>query len=106
MKAILALVFFACIAGSMANTPGQLVGQIVQQGQAVAQAVIGQLQSQVSALIQGALGQLSALVGSLGGRLDFGQITEQLQNLLASLTNTVLTQILGGLPGLIGGMSF
>ena len=103
MKAILALVFFACIAGSMASAPAQIVGQIVQQGQAVAQAVIGQLQSQVSQLIQQALGQLSSLVGSLGGRFDFSELLNQLQGVAAALAQQALGQIVGSLAGLIGG---
>ena len=103
MKAVLALVFFACIAGSMASAPAQIVGQIVQQGTAVAQAVFGQLQAQISQFITQALGGLSSLVGSLGGRFDFNQILTQLQEVASTLVQSALGQVLGGLVGMIGG---
>ena len=105
MNAVLALVFFACIAGSMASsTNAQLLGQIVQQGQTVAQAVIGQLQQQILTLVQSAVGQLSTLVGSLGRfDFDFSSILGQLQTTVDGLIGQVLGQVLGGLTGLIGG---
>ena len=102
MKAVLALVFFACIAGSMASAPAQIVGQIVQQGTAVAQAVFGQLQAQISQFITQALGGLSSLVGSLGGRFDFNQILTQLQEVASTLVQSALGQVLGGLTSLNG----
>ena len=81
MKAALALVFFACIAGSMASTnPGQIIEQLVQQGQVVAQTVLSQLQQQILNLVQNAVGQLSTLVGSIGRfDIDFNQIVNQVQ---------------------------
>ena len=105
MKAILALVFFACIAGSMANTPSDIVNLITQQGQAIAQTIFGQLQNQVSSLLQGTFGQLAALIGSLGGRVAFNldDILAQLQALAGSVINAGLTSVLGSLSGLIGG---
>ena len=105
MNSVLALVFFACIAGSMASSNNaQLVGQIVQQGQAVAQAVIGQLQQQLLTLVQSAVGQLSTLVGSLGRfDFDFSSILGQLQTTVDGLIGQVLGQVLGGLQGIIGG---
>ena len=105
MKAVLALVFFACVAGSMASTPAQLAGQIVQQGQAVAQAVLGQLQQQIQQLLQQAIGSISALVGSIGGRGDLSTLFDQITALLNGQINQVLGQVLAGLSGLIGGMS-
>jgi len=104
MKAALALVFFACIAGSMAaDARNEFVGQLVQQGQAIAQAVLGQLQSQVLQIVQQAVGQLSSLVASIGGRFDFDAVLGQLTTQLQGLANQLLGQVLGSLQGLIGG---
>ena len=107
MKAALALIFFACVAGSMAaDARGEFLNQLVQQGQVVAQGVLNHLQGQVLGLVQQALGQLSALVGSMGGRfdIDFNAILNQFKPVLAGVANQVLVQILGSISGLIGGM--
>ena len=104
MKAALALIFFACIAGSMAaNAGNQLLGNLVQQGQAVAQTVLGNLQQQILSLVQNAVGQLSSLVGSIGGRFDFSSIGDQLSSVVSGLVGQLLGQVLGGITGLIGG---
>jgi hypothetical protein len=105
MKAALALVFFACIAGSMASS--QSIGQqLLAQGQAVAQTIFAQLQQTVMGLVQQAVGQLSSLVGSLGGRFDFdfAAIINQFKPLVDQFISQALGQVLGGLSGLIGGM--
>merc|ERR1711920_67232 len=95
MKAALALIFFACVAGSMAvDARGEFLNQLVQQGQVVAQGVLSQVQNQILGLVQQALGQLSALVGSIGGRFDFD---------FNAILNQVLVQVLGSISGLIGG---
>ncbi|CAF4646410.1 unnamed protein product, partial [Rotaria sp. Silwood1] len=45
MKAALALIFFACVAGSMASDArSQFVDQLVQEGQVIAQTVLTHLQ--------------------------------------------------------------
>jgi hypothetical protein len=106
MKAALALVFFACIAGSMASDArGELLGQLVGQGQAIAQVVISQLQQQILGFVQQAIGQITSLVGSIGGRFDFNiaALFDQFKPMLDQLAGQALTQILGGLSGLIGG---
>jgi hypothetical protein len=106
MKAALALVFFACIAGSMASDArGELLGQLVGQGQAIAQVVISQLQQQILGFIQQAFGQITSLVGSIGGRFDFNiaALFEQFKPMLDQFAGQALAQILGGLSGLIGG---
>jgi hypothetical protein len=106
MKAALALVFFACIAGSMAsNVRAGFFDQLLAQGEVVAQSIFAQLQQTVLGLVQQAVGQLSSLVGSIGGRFDFdfASIFAQFQPLLAQFANQALGQILGGLSGLIGG---
>ncbi|CAF3051041.1 unnamed protein product, partial [Rotaria sp. Silwood2] len=44
MKAALALIFFACVAGSMASDArSQFVDQLVQEGQAIASTVLTHL---------------------------------------------------------------
>jgi len=107
MKAALALIFFACVAGSMASDArSQFIDQLVQQGQVVAQTVLSQLQQQILSLVQQAVGQISSLVGSIG-RFDLGinvnEIVGQFKPILTGLINQALTQVLGGLQGLIGG---
>jgi hypothetical protein len=105
MKAALALVFFACIAGSMASDARLAVfDQLLAQGQIVAQTIITQLQQSIQGLVQQAFGQLSSLVGSLGGRFDLNALLEQFNTVLAQFANGALGQILSGLTGLIGGM--
>jgi len=104
MKAAIALIFFACVAGSMASDArGDIFGQLVQQGQAAAQSILQVLQQQILGLVQSTVGQLSSLVGSIGGRFDFHSIVEQFKPTLQGLLNQVLGQVLGGLSGLIGG---
>jgi hypothetical protein len=106
MKAALALVFFACIAGSMA-APNNLVAELLGQGQAIAQSLLGVAQQQILAAVQGALAHVVELLGNIG-RLDLGNIVQQLlgqfapllqqaaQGALASVTQTI-TNIIGGI---------
>jgi len=104
MKAALALVFFACIAGSMANTPGQALDQLVDQGKAVVQAVLSNLHQQILALTQRTFGQLQNLVGSVGdGRIgmDISAMLGGLQGHITDKINSLLSGLLGGLHGLI-----
>jgi len=103
MKAALALIFFACVAGSMASAPGQIVEQLLQQGQAVAQSVLTQLQQQIAGFVQQALGSLKPLIGTLG-RFDlFQQLVDQFKPQLSGLINQALAGVLGQLTGLLGG---
>jgi len=105
MKAALALIFFACVAGSMASDArSQFLNQLVQQGQVVAQSVLATLQQQVISFVQQAVGQLQTLVGSLG-RFDFNfqELVDQFKPVVAGLINQALTQVLGSLQGLFGG---
>jgi len=103
MNAAIALIFFACITGSMAAEG--IVGQLVQQGQVIAQAVIGQLHQQILGLVQQAVGQLSSLVGSLGRfDFDFNAILEQFKPLVSAQINGLLAQALGSIQGLISGL--
>jgi len=100
MNAVLALVFFACIAGSMANPMKPLVDQLIQQGHAAAQTVVSLLQQQILALAQQAVNQLNNLVG---GRLDvlallqplLNQLTGHLQGLLAGVLQSITSSIGG-----------
>jgi phage-related protein len=106
MKAILALIFFTCVASSMAvdNRP-ELLQNLVQQGQTVIQSVLVQLQAQLIQLIQQGVSQLSNLVGSIGGRLtvDWDGALQQVKPIVGGLINQVLVQLLGSVSGLIGG---
>jgi len=106
MKSALALIFFACIAGSMAADVS-MAGQLLQQGQVIAQAVMGQLQQQILQLVQQAVGQLSSLVGSIGGRFDVSAILsglfDQFKPTLEGLATQALAQLVGGLGGIFGG---
>jgi hypothetical protein len=105
MKAALALVFFACIAGSMASTArAGIFDQLLAQGEVLAQGIFAQLQQSVLGFIQQAVSQLSSLVGSIGGRFDFNfqAILDQFKPLLAQFANQALAQVLGGLQGIIG----
>jgi len=106
MKAALALVFFACIAGSMAqNTAGQLVNQLGQQLQGVAVSVLENLRQTLVGIAQEGLGQLQSLVGSLDGRsgLDFQGALSGLKDAIQENINKVLGQLLGGLSSVLGG---
>eukprot|EP00178_Gracilaria_changii_P005725 TRINITY_DN1957_c0_g1_i1.p1 TRINITY_DN1957_c0_g1~~TRINITY_DN1957_c0_g1_i1.p1 ORF type:complete len:245 (-),score=52.48 TRINITY_DN1957_c0_g1_i1:94-732(-) len=89
----------------MASTSrAQILDQLVQQGQVVAQTVLTQLQQQILNLVQNAVGQLSSLVGSIGRfDIDFNQIINQVKPLVAGYVNQVLAQVLGSLQGIIGG---
>jgi hypothetical protein len=107
MKAVLALVFFACIAGSMAtNTRGDFLNQLITEGQAVAQTVLGLLQQQILAAAQGAAAQISQLLASLGApaRLDINALLAPLLSALQGQINGLLGQVLQGISGLIGGI--
>merc|ERR1711972_924088 len=107
MKAALALIFFACVAGSMAvDARGEFLNQLVQQGQVVAQGVLSQVQNQILGLVQQALGQLSALIGGRAsiniGEIFNGflqQITTPLLGIGQNLLNQGLAAVLGGLTG-------
>jgi len=108
MKAALALIFFACVAGSMASDArGQIVDQLIQQGQAVAQTVLSQLHQQILGLVQQTVGQLSSLIGSFGRfDINFNAIVDQFKPVLAGLVNQALAHVVGSLSGLIGGRIF
>ncbi|CAF3303685.1 unnamed protein product [Rotaria sp. Silwood2] len=110
MKAALALIFFACVAGSMASDArSQFVDQLVQEGQAIASTVLTHLQQQILGLVQQTFGQLSSLVASLG-RFDLGfdvnSIINQFKPMLAGFVNQTLVSVLGSLQGLLGRASF
>ncbi|CAF4001378.1 unnamed protein product, partial [Rotaria sp. Silwood1] len=76
MKAVLALIFFACIAGSMADARLQGFQNIVVQAENLLSNVVGQLQTQVVGLLQQVFGQLQSVVSSLGARLDIQQLLQ------------------------------
>jgi len=107
MKAALAIILFACVAGSMAADHTQLLGDLVKQGQAVAQTVFQNLQQRLQEAVQQALGGLKSLVGSLGGRFDFNfdALLSQFGPLVSQLVNGALRQVLGSITGLVGGRS-
>merc|ERR1711972_99587 len=95
MKAALAIIFFACVAGSMAaDARVQIFDQLLAQGQGIAQQIFSQLQATVLATIQTALGQLSA---AIGGRFDlFNDLINQFKPILEQLAGQALSSVLGG----------
>ncbi|CAF2484320.1 unnamed protein product [Rotaria sp. Silwood2] len=106
MKAVLAIIFFACIAGSMAaDARLQAFEGIIAQGQAMLTSILAQVQTQFVGLAQQALGQLQSLVSSLGGRFDFDfqNVLKPLLALLNGGANNVLQQLTGALAGLLTG---
>jgi len=102
MKAALALVFLACIAGSMAANPVAEIGQqLLAQGQAVVQSVLGLLQQQITAVAQQAAQKIAQLAQALGGRADI------FQELFATIMGSIkphLDQLLGNVLGSLGSM--
>ncbi|CAF0992684.1 unnamed protein product [Adineta ricciae] len=101
MKAALAIIFFACVAGSMAaDARLQIVDQLLAQGQGIAQQIFSQLQATILATIQSAVGQISA---AIGGRFDFNEIVNQFKPILEQLAGQALSQVLGSLSGIFGG---
>ncbi|CAF0995488.1 unnamed protein product [Rotaria sordida] len=129
MKAVLALIFFACVAGSMAtDARSQILDQLAQEAQTMAHTVFGFLQQQILGLVQQAVGELSSLVASiglnsvlsglqglLGGRLDLdiggifqdllNQVLPAIQGIGQHVLNQGLAAVLGGL-GSLGGRGF
>jgi len=109
MNAAAALIFFACIAGSMASDARvDIMGLLVQQGQGILQSTVAMLQTQLMNIAQQALGHLTGLVASIGGRFDFNinVILDQFKPLLAQAASGLLGQLMGSLSGLIGGRIF
>merc|ERR1711972_395005 len=102
MKAALAIIFFACVAGSMAaDARVQIFDQLLAQGQGIAQTIFSQLQATVMQTIQTALGQLSA---AIGGRFDlFNDLINQFKPILEQLAGQALSSVLGSLSGILGG---
>ncbi|CAF3801070.1 unnamed protein product [Rotaria sordida] len=104
MKAVLALIFLACVAGSMASNADQILDQLAQEAQVMAHTVFGFLQQQILGLVQQAVGELSSLVASIGGaRIDISSILNQLKPLLQGIIGQGLNSVLGGLQGILGG---
>ncbi|CAF3412166.1 unnamed protein product, partial [Rotaria socialis] len=102
MKAALAIVFFACIAGSMANPLAETIQQLLGQSQGVIQAIVGNLQGSLMNLVQQALGNVQTLIGTLGGRFDFSFITDNLQNIIGAATSLLSGNLLGLATSVIG----
>ncbi|CAF1150325.1 unnamed protein product [Adineta steineri] len=105
MNAVIALIFFACVAGSMATDARvDIMDLLVSQGQGILQSTMTMLQSQLMNIATQALGQLTGLIANLGGRLDFNinAILEQFKPLLVQAASGLL----GQLTGLLGGRMF
>jgi len=104
MKAAVALIFFACFAGSMAgpiiDQAKEVTSAALQQGQAAVTAVVGQLQQQVTGAI---LQALSGLQATIGGRAGLGDVVGQVQTVIQGHIDTLRETLLGGLLGLLGG---
>jgi len=101
MKAALALIFFACVAGSMAaDARIDIINQLVSTGKPIIDGILAQVHGQILGLVQQALVQLT---GIIGGRFDFNSILNQFKPLLDSALNQVLSGVLGSLAGVLGG---
>ncbi|CAF4339344.1 unnamed protein product, partial [Adineta steineri] len=109
MNAAIALIFFACIAGSMASDARvDIMELLVQQGQGILQSTMTMLQTQLMNIATQALGHLTGLIGSIGGRVAFSMdaLLEQFKPLLAQAASGLLGQLMGQLTGLLGGRIF
>ncbi|CAF4326495.1 unnamed protein product, partial [Adineta steineri] len=107
MKAAIALIFFACVAGSMAtDARGQMMDQLLAQGQVLMQSTVGILQAQLSGIVSQALGQLSGLFAQLGGRFDMSAILNLVTPMLTQAASGLLGNLMASLQGLIGGRIF
>ncbi|CAF1274892.1 unnamed protein product [Adineta steineri] len=109
MNAAIALIFFACIAGSMASDARvDIMELLVSQGQGILQSTMTMLQTQLMNIATQALGQLTGLIGSIGGRVAFSMdaLLEQFKPLLAQAASGLLGQLMGSLTGLLGGRIF
>jgi len=82
---------------------GQLVNQLMEQGQAIAQSIFSMLQQQVLALVGQAIGQVTQLIGSAGRFIDLSAFVDMFKPILSQLAGQALQQVIGGLTGLIGG---
>ncbi len=105
MKAALALIFFACVTGSMAQSiQEQILGGLLQQGQGLIQTIVGSLNGQIQNILQGALGQLSGLLSSIGGRFDLlQQLLDSFKPMINQAISGLQSQLLSSLGGLFGG---
>ncbi|CAF0912978.1 unnamed protein product [Adineta steineri] len=109
MNAAIALIFFACVTGSMAtDARSDIMNLLVQQGQGILSSTISMLQSQLMNIATQALGHLTGLIGSIGGRVAFSidALLEQFKPLLAQAASGLLGQLMGNLSGLMGGRIF
>ncbi|CAF1466069.1 unnamed protein product [Rotaria sordida] len=109
MKAALAVIFFACIAGSMATNPAQVLGEMVAQGQSLINTIVNQVKQQALGLAQQVLGQLSSVVSSLAGRsnpaLNIQSLINAALGTLTGVLNNAAAQALGQLNGLLSNVS-
>ncbi|CAF1220326.1 unnamed protein product [Adineta steineri] len=104
MKSAIALIFFACIAGSMANNIGnELLTTLAGHGQQFLNQIVTSLQQNVAALAAQLLGQATQLIGTIGGRFDFSSLLGDLTNVLQGLGQQLLTQATGALLGALTG---
>ncbi|CAF4355146.1 unnamed protein product, partial [Adineta steineri] len=85
---------------------GQMLDQLLSQGQVVMQSTMSILQAHLSTIASQALGHLSGLFAQLGGRFDMSGILATFQPLLASAAQGLLGQLMGSLQGLLGGRIF
>ncbi|UJR09055.1 hypothetical protein I4U23_013303 [Adineta vaga] len=104
MKAALAIILVACVAGSMASDDqSRFIQQLIQQGQAAAQTIMGQLQTNIINSINQAAIQLQPFNDFIESNPFFNNIAEQIKPQIVGPINAALAQIIGGLGGLIGG---
>ncbi|CAF3968904.1 unnamed protein product [Adineta steineri] len=108
MKAAIALIFFACVAGSMAaDARGEFMNQLTATGSQFITAALTSLQGSMSAFLTQILGGANQLIGTLGGRFDLlNDMLASLQGMVGQMVPQLLASLLGNLTSMIGSRGF
>lgn len=111
MKAALAIIFVACLTGSMAaDIQSQFFNQLIQQGQSVVEDIMNQLQTNIMNSVINSVQEAAVNLEPINAFIEsnpiLNHIVEQIKPQIAGPINIALAQILSGLSGLIGGTYF